>query len=768
MRNMNRRCYCQILSVFFVVLFLFPFSLQAGVKIVNVDFEGLDSVTESRIRSRISSTEGSEYSSSKLGRDIKTLYRTGFFQNIEVEKKTIAGGIQLIFRVQESQKIGKLTVMGNKKIKEEELQEVLQIHENDVLDPAKIAQTKKEILKLYEEKGYYLVDIDTVVEPYDEERNETEVILKIRENKPVKIHRIRFVGNKAFADKKLKKQIKTKEKAMFSFMTGSGKYQDEKLEVDLQRLRFFYMDHGYLNIKVDEPSVTLTRNKKAIYISIPVQEGEQFRVGTVDVAGDILTTKPEIVEKSGLKTGEIYKKSLELQDIQFLEELYGDQAYAFANIVPSLDINNETRQASVTYFIQKGPKIKIDQIIVKGNEVTRDKVIRREIKIVENSYFSKSAIDLSKKRLMQLGYFEDINISTPRSTENNKVNLVIDVKERQNTGTFSIGAGFSTLENFIFTATIQKENFFGRGWSGGVSANLSKLRQNFVLQMSDRYFLDTRWQFGVFLQKVNSSLNRFFDENRLGGKVTFGRELFDFFTLLVGYQAEDASVSDFAVEVPAFFRENASGFTSAVSTQFIYDRRDNRIFTKKGFYSSVEAEYSESRLGATSEYYRVTTDQRAFIPLFKNITLKGRGSFAYINSLSSQSIGLFNRFFLGGVNTLRGFNLNSIGPRLKIPSGATGADMDFVYGGNKSLLFNAELEIPIYAPAGFQLVGFFDAGDAYGETENISFEDFRMNYGVGFRWQSPLGPLRFEWGFPINKRSGESSAVFNFTIGQSF
>lgn len=749
------------------LLLLWSLTAVADTKIVDVDFKGLISVTEPTARSQIESIEGTIYSERSVKRDIKKLYMSGLFSDVTVDKENLSGGIKLTFTVSEKRTVGKLKIIGNKKIKEDEITDALRIQEYDLLDPAKIAQTKASILKLYEDKGYYLVDIQSSIEPFDEEKNQVELILKIRENRPVKIKRIRFVGNKKFADSKLRGKIRTKEKGFFSFLSSSGKLEDEKLNTDLQMLRYFYLDNGYLRVKVGDPDITLTRDKQAIYISIPIYEGRQYKVNSVSIAGDILTTEDEIKQQIKQKPNEIYKKSLEIEDMNTLEQIYGDQAYAFANIIPHIEADDHTLKADVVYFIQKGEKITIDKIIIKGNAVTRDKVIRREMRILENSYYSQTAINLSKTRLNQLGYFEEINISTPRSTADNTINVVVEVKEK-NTGTFSIGAGFSTLESFIFTATVQKENFFGRGWSGGVSLNISKLRQDIILSLSDQYFLDSKWYFGLSFQRYLSQLNIDFDKNLFGGTITFGRELFDFFHLRFGYRAEDVEVKNFSSQVPQFFQDNASGFVSAAFTSLSYDRRDNRMMTKKGFYTKLNGEYSSNMLGATTEYLQVDFDNRVFVNFLKSFVLKGRGLLSYINSIDEKPVPLYNRYFLGGINTLRGYDINSIGPQISVPSSVTGGDSSFVYGGTRLVLFNVELEVPLYAPAGFLAVAFFDGGNAYAEDEQIDLTRLRFDYGAGLRWMSPFGPLRFEWGFPINRKSGETGVVFNFSIGQSF
>ncbi len=419
------------------------------------------------------------------------------------------------------------------------------------------------------------------------------------------------------------------------------------------------------------------------------------------------------------------------------------------------------------YNLRKGPKIKIGKIIIKGNSVTHDKVIRREMRIVENSYYSESAIELSKMRLYQLGYFEEVNFSTPRGDSENIVDIVVEVKER-NTGQFNIGGGFSTLESFILTASIQKENFLGVGTSGAITMNLSKLRQDIIVSVSDRYFLDTKWYASLTFQRYMSQLNRDFDQDRLGVNVGFGKELFDFFHFRIGYELEDITVTNFSQLVPEFFQRIDSGLTSAIQTSIAYDRRDNRVVTKKGVYASLGADVSSHYLGASNNYIRTTSDLRYFAKLPYEFILRTRATASYINSTESNPIPLYDRFFMGGMNTLRGYDISSIGPSMQVPRSTTGGDEVFVFGGNKMVLMNLEVEIPLYPTGGFYGVTFLDGGNAFAEDQTLDLTSLRYDYGFGVRWQSPLGTLRFEWGFPIDKREGETGSVFNFGIGQNF
>jgi len=743
--------------------FIFTSIAQAAGGISSIEFRGLGRIDQNALLKRISSRVGGPYSASAVKADIKSLYDTGLFEDVKVSRE----GSRLIFLVKERGTIGSISFKGNRKIKDKDLRAALSIHENNELDEGRIVESVQAMLKQYEEKNYNLAEINYELVPLDTENNEFELIFNIQENKGIQIRRINFVGNKAMSDRKLAKKMKTKVKGFLSFLNKSGKLDESALADDADRLTYFYMTEGYLKVKVGKPQVTLTRGNKSLYITIPIYEGDPYKVELVDLRGDVITTPEEIRSQLKLKAGQTYNRMTQDQDIIALTALYGDQAYAFASIYPDIITNDENKTAVVSYVIQKGPKIMIEKIIIKGNTITHDKVIRREMQIQENAPYSQSAVDTSKKRLMQLGYFSEVNVSIPRASQDNTVNLVVEVKEKP-TGSFSVGAGFSTLESFIFNASVQKDNFFGRGIRGGVMTNLSKLRQEFALNAVDNYFLDTRWIVGLNVHRYSSSLNRDFDEKSTGGSLTLGREVFPYFFINAGYKIDDIVVNNFSSSVPAFFQKGSSGLTSSVLSTVSYDNRDNRIQTSKGVYTAVSSEYAGNGVGGDNDYWKGSLEGRYYMRMPLKTVLKARGLFSYVNSLSETPVPLFERAFLGGPNTLRGFDLNTIGPQLRIPASATGGDHKFTYGGNRMLLFNMEYEIPVYDPAGIRTVVFVDSGQAFAETESISLSKLRSNYGFGLRWNSPFGPMRFEWGFPIKKRSNESFSVFNFTIGQSF
>lgn len=757
------------LVLFFFLMGLLVSSSAWAAKVVDIDFEGLVRVSESKARQFLSMVEGDTYSSRRVNQDIKSLYKSGLFQNIKAKKFRIKGGFRVTYQLEEKGFVKVISFEGNRKFDRDELLGEVLFSENSILDEQAVAESTESIRLLYEDKKYFLVEVDAKIIPYDTERNELEVVFHIKENRSVKIRRISFIGNQSFSDKELRKQMVTKVKGFLSFINGSGKYEDEKLERDIAFLGYFYQNNGFLKVKVGEPQLNLTRNKKSIYITIPIIEGDQYTVGQVNVSGDILTTREELLSKMELKPGMIYSRELQDKDSKKLGDLYGDQAYAFASVFPNIDTNESAKEANINYAIRKGYKVLIERIDIEGNLSTRDKVIRRELRIKENSPYRKTDLDKSRARLYQLGYFEEVNFSTPRGSQNDRVIVKIEVVEKS-TGNFSIGAGFSSLEKFIFNAAIQKENLFGYGYGVGLATNISKLRQEFSFNFYDRYFLDTKWITSLTFNRFTSQLNRDFDRESIGGKITFGRELIPNLDVNLGYSIEDITISNFSSQVPGFFQQNADGLTSSVISSIIYDVRNNRLSTTKGMYHAVSSEYAGDVLGGSNEFWKMKAESRMYFSLPLNLVFKARGVFGYINSLDDTGIPLFERFFLGGISSLRGYDSYTVGPKLNIPGGRTGNDNTFVYGGNRMFFSNVELEYPIIKKQGlgFNLVAFFDSGQSFSENESFSIADFRSNYGFGFRWLSPFGPLRFEWGIPINKREEDSSSVFNFSIGQAF
>lgn len=749
----------------FVVCLFFSTSVFAENRIINaVDFQGNVRTPSSTLSQTISSRVGSAYNKEQISQDIKALYNLGQFEDIKAEATPKGNGVLLTFILSEKQVIADVGFEGNKKIKSDDLRKDVTIKTYSALNEKELSETKEKIREAYAKKGYYLVKVDHHIETTEE--GEAKLILDIQENQGVIIRRVDFLGNKVFKDKDLRDVIRTKKKGTLSFITGSGKYNEDQLKQDALMLTFHYLNHGYLKVKVQPARVSISKDKRYLFIAFAITEGKQYRIGNFTMSGDILTTKDELMGLLKTKPSNIYSQRVLEEDLQLLSDRYGDEGYAYANIVPQTVPNDETLTADINIAIEKGSRITIERINIFGNTTTRDKVIRREMRLKENDRYSERLLRESRTRLMQLGFFEEVNFATPRGSRDDTMIVNVTVKERP-TGSFNIGAGFSSMEHFILTASVAKENFFGYGISGSISAELSKKRQMFMLSVRDPYFLDSEWMVGA---EVYRNAYHYIDFRRtaMGGDVSLGHRFFDDWTAEIGYQIEDVKVSDFSYAVPQMFRMDASGLTSAVNLALARDTRDNRIIPRSGMYGTVVNEISGTKLGGDNDFYRINFRFMSYEPfLKKKLVLKQFGRIGYIKSLNNDAVPLFERFFAGGPNSLRGYLPNAVGPILRIPASPAGGEDQFVYGGDKLLVFINELEWWLYEPAGISLVAFFDAGNAYAEQENY-LSSIRMDYGFGLRWNSPMGPMRFEWGIPINRRSWEDKVVFNFTIGNLF
>ncbi len=763
----GRTKLCAVVSALVAALLLCAAAKPAAAAsniIKQITIEGARRVPEETVRSRIRSRKGLIYDRVIVREDVKNLFGLGQFSDIVVDMEQHADGVVLTFTLTEKPLIAEIGFEGNRKIKDDDLREQVTVSTYQPLNEREMADSLAKIREAYAKKGYYLAEVSTHQEPLGD--GNAKLVFDIQENEGVQVRRIDFVGNKKSSDKELRGVVQTKRKGVFSFLTGSGKYKEEQLKQDLMLLTFHYLNHGYLRVKVQPPRVTISKDKRYIFVTFHVQEGKQYRIGSVSMSGDILTTETELLSQLKTRPGDIYSQRNLEEDVMMLTDRYGDQGYAYANILPDTVPHDGTLTADINIRIRKGDVITIERINILGNVTTRDKVIRRELKLKENDRYSERYLRKSKEQLMALGYFEEVNFATPRGSRDDSVILNVTVKERP-TGSFNIGAGFSSAEKFILNASIQKENAFGYGISGQISAEFSKIRQMFMLQVHDPYFLDTNWMLGG---SVYRSMYRYTDFRRqaLGGDLNFGRRILDHWSVTLGYRIEDVEVDDFSFAVPQLFRTNASGLTSALTLSLAHDTRNNRLLPTKGTYNILTAEVSGAKLGGDNDFFRINYRSMFYYPVYKNIIFKIFGRIGYVKSLNDQPVPLFERFFTGGVFSLRGFAPNAVGPTIRIPAGPGTGDAEFVYGGNKLLLFVTEFEFPIYDPAGLRWVIFFDAGNAFAENENYSLTNLRLDAGFGIRWNSPMGPLRFEWGFPIDKRPNEDPVVFNFTVGNFF
>lgn len=734
--------------------------------VTDVRFSGLLRIDRQTAAQRISTKPGGTLDPDVVSEDIRNLFATAAFDDIQAWLVPDEDGWALVYRIAERPAIEAIRLEGASEVKDEDIRKKILIRTATILDMNRVRQSVEAIRDHYVEQGFFLAEIDYKLVPRPE--NLVDVVFVIREHAKVKVQRIEFLGNHNIPADELKKHIATQEGSLLSFLTGKGTFAREQFEQDLQRLEFYYNTKGFVEVRFEQPVVSLSRDRRFILISITIHEGPQYRVGEVDVTGDMLFPKEELMKKLSLKPGEIFNAMNVQKDAMALGDKYKDLGYAFANVGNATNFRREELLLDFTYVIQKGETARFGRIEITGNEGTRDWTIRRELRIYEGDLYNETKLRDSEARIRRLGFFEKVEIRPKPAQAPDEVDVVVEVKERQ-TGAFSVGAGFSSVENFLFQAQISKQNFLGRGQNLRLEATLSSLRRYFVLSFDDPYFLDTDWTFGF--SAFNTDLANYnFSQSSTGMDLTLGRRFADFFSVAATYRLEGVDVraggQEGVADVPVANLDQ-TGLTSSLAATFAFDNRDDRMFPTKGNVSSVSLEWAGSQIGSDFDFIRMQVRSRQYFPLIWGAVAKIAGSWGYIFSPTGQPVPIFERFQVGGIFTVRGFERASLGPSIPVGSARdpNAYPASFKIGGAQQLVFNAEIEFPIFQQIGVRGVVFFDAGNAYDDGDWPNPLHMRTAAGFGIRWWSPIGPLRFEWGFPLKRHKGEPPVVFEFNIG---
>ncbi len=748
---------------------LAPFMIRTNPPVVRgVEIVGLQRIDRAGVRSKIYTQIGRPLDQSRLSEDIKRVYAMNFFEDIQVAEKPAAdGGITLVFRVIERPTVVTIDLdVDGTAVDESDIKGVIDLKRFSILDEARIRFNLSKIEDLYTEEGHFLVDSDYRLTP--EANNGVRVTLIVREGKKVEVNQVEIIGNKNVDAEDIKDVLATREGGYFSFLSQSGEFKRELFEKDIQRIQYFYLTKGFVQVRVDDPIVTLSPDKRSMSIAIRVNEGPRFNTGELDITmedGDWVVEKEELLEKLTLKPGERFDYSVMQLDVDRISSAYKDRGYANATVSTEPKVDPNGRTFGVVFRVQKGDPVYIRRIEILGNRTTRDKVIRRQMKIDEGQLYSGKKIRRSRQRIGVLGFFDGVEI-TPRPTRRpDRIDLLVKVREKQ-TGTFQVGAGYSSLDSFILTAQVSKENFLGRGQTLSAQLTLSAVRQLYSVSFFEPYFFDTPLTFAFDLFNFQED---FVDFTRLrtGGNISLGYRLTDDLSFSLTYTLEDvdATLRRTDIDIKKLRQE---GLTSSLRGTLAYDTRDNRLFPTTGQYSTLSLEWASELIGSENDFVRVIGRTRWYFPLFWKFVLRLNGTAGWVSSPEGEPVPLFERFFVGGIFTVRGFDRNSIGEELYLTSQPDGSLGAINIGGDKEFVFNAEIEFPIFEEVQIRGVLFFDAGNAWGQTEALDPFDLRTSLGFGFRWNSPVGPLRFEWGFPIDPQEGEEPMVFEFTIGNSF
>jgi outer membrane protein insertion porin family len=760
-----------------------------------IEVEGNRRVEVEAIKGAMVTKVGTPVDPRSIQQDIRAVMRLGYFSDVTVDVKGPSNRPVLVVKVVEKPSVQDYKLEGNDEISTDILKEAIEVKKYAILDVAAVRKSVKKLQEKYTEKGYYLAEVTYRLE--EKPDNQVVVVFVVNERAKVQVRRVHFVGNDHVPKEDIVPYMQTQEGSFLAFLTSAGTYKEESFQRDLQAIQAVYLERGYVNVKVGKPTIALSPDRTSLFISIPVEEGEQYSIGKIDFSGELLGMRPFLPQMLQSRSGELFVRSKVGHDLFAVADFYKDMGYAYVNVAPMTTLDPKNRTLALTFDVQPGQKVYFERIDIQGNTKTRDKVIRRQLRVYEGDLYSAADIKLSKQRVTALGFFETVEITTKKGSADDRIIAVVEVKEKP-TGTFQVGAGFSSYENFILTAQISQNNFFGWGQTLSLQVQWSSLRQLGQIQFIEPYFFDTRWTFAFDLY-ANENWYMNFTRAAIGGSLTWGYELSGLAWLIPAFSALDdlrvfgtytlegvrvtAAVQDILL-----YNRFRSGTTSSVRLSLAWDRRDNQLFPTAGFYLSAAIDVAppflapQSLFGDTVNlFYRETVEFRFYQDIWQGLVGRFRLLAGVIRGWDADHpVPVSELYYLGGVNTIRGYMLYSIAPA--VPVGNT-AHPDSIMrllqiGGNKQLVLNFELEYPIVQSMGIRAVVFFDMGNAFAPgayTDPSVSGSLYKSWGFGFRWFSPIGPLRFEWGFPLNRRRDpvtgayiDAPVDFQFTIGSFF
>lgn len=729
-------------------------STEATPLIKLIEMRGNKKIKDETIYANIKSRVGEPFSDETVQKDIKRLYSIGYFDDVRVEIDSFEGGLRLFFIFKERPTIISVDFQGNKEFEIDKLKENITITSGTISNPSLLSDNVEKIISLYQSEGYWHVKVFPVIREVSEDA--VAVTFQIDEGQKVKIKGITIEGNKALSARKIKKVMKTKEWWLFSFITGSGVYTKEEIKADVERIRELYHSNGYIYVVISEPLITLSPDEKKLYIKISVSEGDQYRMGEIKVAGNTVFTDAELFKHVKSASGKIFNRTELGNDIDNILNLYMEKGYARSDIYPLVNVNNEKKTVDVIFSITEGEIFKIGKVEISGNTRTRDKVIRREVRLDEGDTFNNKLLKRSYQRINNMDYFESVSITPKPRVEEKLIDLDIKVKEKL-TGMLSLGGGYSSIDKFMFFGEITQRNLFGKGLALSFKANLSSIRTEYKLSLSDPWFLDKPISASFSIYDESFEFPDY-DKRARGFSIGFGKELSEYIRGNIRYNLEEADIRNVSEDASSLIKDHEGvKVTSSISPSIWRDTRDNYLDptsgTRHAFYTTFAG------IGGDNYFAKGLIDSAWYFPAKWNTTFSLRGRVGYASGFAGKELPLYERFYVGGINTVRGLGFGEAGPR---------NEEGEKIGGDKELIFNAEYIFPIAEDIKLKGLVFFDAGRSFDNDEDLSITELRPTAGIGFRWISPFGPIRLEWGYNLDRKEDESDSKIEFSMGMLF
>ena len=742
---------------------------QAGSTVKTIEIRGNKRIELPAIAGRLTLKVGDRYTPESVRAQIKILYDTGYFEDVQLDTESVAGGIGLTFLVREKPFITEIVFDGNQELSDDKLKEKITIKSQAFLDQQQAKESAEKIRLAYQEDGYYNAQVVPIVQTLDEDRK--RLTFYVKEGDKARIKTVTFDGMHSSTKAEMFKVTATREWVPWygiitqlklpSFLSDAGILKREELTNDVERIREVLLNKGYLNAQIGLPSVELSEDKKWFTITFAIMEGEPFTVSEVGFRGNTVYEVPDLRDGLKIKEGEIFQRAKIRDEITRLTDLYGSKGYAFAEVVPNVNQNAEERTASIILNIKEGEMMRIRQININGNDKTKDNVIRREIRVDEQDVIDTPSLKRSFQRLNNLNFFETVEI-LPQQVETDKVDLNVRVKEKA-TGQFSIGGGFSTLDKLVAIADITEGNLGGNGWMGRIRGQLGQNRTLGLITFRNPYLNDslTSMQADIYRSMTNYVT---YYEKKSGASLTFGRWLSEYVSGSISLVAEQLNYTDPAnncITNPALIicRQLGNQTTTGFRSSVFRDTRDYYLDPRTGWRLGGGFDLGTPYLGGTNNFYKYYFDAIKYTPLPYDTRFSIRVRYGAAEGIKDKPVPLTELFFVGGINTMRGFVFGRAGP--------VDPNTFSLLGANKQLIFNNDFIFTISSEAKLNGVIFFDYGKGFGQDEAVTL-NLRKAAGLEGRWISPFGPLRVAYGINLDPHPGERKGVFEFTVGQMF
>jgi outer membrane protein insertion porin family len=750
-------------------IFLFSLLLTGAAqafeqfRIADIRVEGLQRISAGTVFNYLPLKVGDTIDTEDSANAIRALFKTGFFNDVYLERD----GNVLVVYVKERAAISSIEITGNVDLDTEQLLEGLQdigLAEGRVFDRSLLDKVEQELQRQYFSLGKYAVRIETTLTPL--ERNRVGILIEISEGQAARIKQINIVGNEQYRDKDLRDDFTLDTPSFLSFITKSDQYSKQKLSADLETLRSFYLDRGYLNFNIMSTQVSITPDKKDIYITINISEGQQYKIREVTLSGELVVEPEELFPLVKINPGDIFSRKRVTEAVDSISEKLGDQGYAFANVNTVPDLDDEKQEVALAFFVDPGSRVYVRRINVEGNVSTRDEVLRREMRQMEAGWFSSSKVERSRTRLQRLGYFQEVNVETPSvpgTTDQVDVNYSVS---ETSSGNVTAGAGFSQSSGILFNASVTQDNFLGSGKRVSFNFNNSKVNTIYSFSYMNPYYTINGVSRGVglFYRKTDADEANVSDysTDAYGVNISFGVPVNEFDTVRLNTQFEHLELKDNSsspLEVTKFLDDHGNKYNSLILTAgWSHDTRNKAIFADRGGLQSFGVEATVP--GSELEYYKLNYDQKRYVRLTRYLTLLMKGELGYGDGYGDfNNLPFFENYFAGGVRSVRGYEDNTLGPDDSKGNPIGGA---FKLVGGAEILF----PIPFLEDSNsFRTSAFVDVGQVYKDAESFSSSDLRYSVGVSGLWLSPMGPLSVSIGLPLNDNSGDDVQHFQFTIG---